>query len=159
MLVIREEADEPRVRVAVAKLGGAGLGAELQTGEVHIAVIVVDDVVVHHLRELLCRGGLDKRGGHRFFTGDHMRLDERAAVCNGADVAQHRIGADGIGRLADARPAKLGVTDKVERVSARVTADAVKLMGREEAVFRDVVDHGLMTKHHGDLRESDVAGV
>ena len=160
VLLIVEKAHEPRVRRAVADLGGAGLGADVETGEVMLGVVGRDGVVAHQLPE--ARRG---RAVH-VPLGDalravvyELRLDEHAAVCHGANKAQHRVRAHKVRRLPDARPADLRITHKLRGVIASGGRYPVETLPVEKAVLAHVVDHRVLPKPHRERGERAVAGI
>ena len=99
VLLVLQEAREPRVVGAVAHLGRAGLAAYGQAREAVIAVDL-DHVVAHQALHGL--GGLGVYQ-HGLLGGlavvDELGLNQHAVVCDGGDEAQHRVGADQVGRL------------------------------------------------------------
>ena len=119
-----------------------------------------DDVVAHHLLELVRRIGLHELC-FRSLSAAHneSRFAQRSAVCDGGDIAEQGVGADQIGGLAYARPRKLRIADKLRRIAARGGCNAVKALRVEKAVFFHVFHHRVLTETHGYLREGAVAGI
>ena len=159
MLFILQKACEPRMRGAVADLGGAGLAAHRETREAVVAVDG-DHIVAHQALHGLGRVRVYQQGlPRRLAVAYHCRLYQNPVVGDRRHIAQHRKGTDQVSRLPDAGPAGLGVTDKVQRIGACRGRDAVQIVRVQKAVGAHVVDHLGLPDHDGDLRKRDVARV
>ena len=154
-----KEASHPGVASAVAHLGGAGLGRDVEAREDPAAVGVLH-VVVHHLGYPLRRfGGEQLRLAVERAVAQQRRLIHRAAVGDGGDVAQHGVGADEVLILADARPGQAHGAGPALREAAGQDVHAVELERGGHAQLLGVLGHELRAELQRQRAEGAVAGV
>ena len=156
-------------RIAVADFRCTGLGAEIESREVVLAV-GGDHVVVQHAVEFFCGGffeqpllaGLECEvripavGKGDVF--DQRRIDGDTAIGDGTHVDHHRAGIDHVVVLPDARPCEREVCGgEVER--ARSGLDAVEAVLSGDAGLFGVLFQYRGADFQSDVREGAVTGI
>ena len=169
MIGIIEKTGKPGMGGSVPHFGGTGFGADLQIGEIALAVCI-DHIVPHHFRELIrgvavnelrpqfgdieiqreIAGALDRR--------NDLRYHHPTAVADGAHVNHHGAGVHEILGLPYPRPAQSGGVFLAESKGTLGRADAVDGIGFGQTQLIHIIFHGIGAQLQGEGGEGAVAG-